>query len=305
MDTEFLRKILKSGYVDSGKLFPTEEGTAQGGVISPTLFNCALDGLETEIQKLALTLRRKIGRNPKINIIRYADDFVVTGMTKEILEQEVKPVIERFLETRGLELSQEKTVLTHIDDGFDFLGWNVRKYKGKLIIKPAKKRTKAFLDSIRDTIKRNKATKQEDLIRILNPKIRGWANHHKSICAKETFKYVDHQIWNCLYRWATRRHPNKGKKWVSNKYYHMIGNRSRMFAVKTESGSKREEDNYLKLVKASDTKIARHVKVKADLNPFDPEWIAYLEYRLNNRKIKTNDDVTFLLDQTGFSKGAL
>lgn len=97
MDTEFLRKILKSGYVDCGKLFPTEEGTAQGGVISPTLFNCVLDGLETEIRKLAPMLRRKIGGNPKINVVRYADDFIVTGVTREVLEMNVKPVIEHFL----------------------------------------------------------------------------------------------------------------------------------------------------------------------------------------------------------------
>ena len=303
MDTEFLHKILKSGYVDCGKLFPTEEGTAQGGVISPTLFNSVLDGLESEIRKLTPMLRHKIGGNPKINVVRYADDFIVTGATKEVLEQEVKPVIERFLSIRGLKLSQEKTVITHIEEGFDFLGWTVRKYKGKLIIKPAKKRVKAFLEEIRDVIKSHKAARQEDIIHILNPKIRGWANHHKSVCAKETFSYVDFQIWNCLWSWAIRRHSNKSKEWVGNKYFHRIGNWSQVFAVRTESGTKREEDKFLELRRASDTKIVRHVKVKSDLNPFDSEWAEYLKHRRNKRKINMNTDDIFQVDQTGSLTG--
>jgi len=293
MDTEMLRKFLKSGYVDCGKLFPTEKGTAQGGVISPTLFNCVLDGLETEIQKLASTLRHKTGGNPKINVIRYADDFIVTGASKEILEQDVKPTIERFLETRGLQLSHEKTIITHINEGFDFLGWNVRKYKGKLIIKPAKARIKAFLDSVRKVAKSAKAAKQEDLINILNPKIRGWANYHKSVCAKETFSYVDHKIRVCLWKWAMRRHPNKGKKWIARKYFHRIGKRSQLFATKAKAATIQGKDKFLELVRASDTKIVRHVKVKAYLNPFDPDWDEYLKHRhTHHRIVKTDTDTS-------------
>jgi RNA-directed DNA polymerase len=152
MDKEILSKILKSGYVDCEKLYPTEEGTAQGGVISPTIFNCVLGGLETEIRKLIPQLRKKIGANPKINCVRYADDFIVTGTNKEILEQHVKPVVERFLRERGLQLSQEKTVVSHINNGFDFLGWNIRKFKDKLIIQPAKTRVKGFLNKVRGII---------------------------------------------------------------------------------------------------------------------------------------------------------
>jgi RNA-directed DNA polymerase len=284
MDRDTLKKILKSGYIDCGKLYPTEEGTAQGGVISPTIFNCVLNGLETEIQKLIPQLRKKTGGNPNINIVRYADDFVVTGANKEILEQEVKPVIEKFLSVRGLQLSQEKTVVTQVKDGFDFLGWNVRKFKGKLIIRPAKKRVKGFLEKVRNIIKDNRAAKQEDLIHKLNPIIRGWANHHKNVCASKTFGYVDYQIWNSLWRWAKRRHPNKSQKWVMKRYFHSIDNRSCAFAKATNKTAEREEVKFLKLAQASDTKIVRHVKVKGGLNPFDENWKEYLEKRHKNHQ---------------------
>jgi RNA-directed DNA polymerase len=303
---EILRKILKSGFVDCGKLFPTEKGTAQGGVISPTIFNCVLDGLESEIRGLIPRLRKKIGSNPKINYVRYADDFIVTGANREILEQEVKPAIEKFLLERGLQLSQEKTVVTHINDGFDFLGCNVRKFKGELIIQPAKKRGKAFLDKVRNIIRTNKAARQRDLINQLNPVIRGWANHHKTICAKKTFSYVDYQIWKCLWKWAKRRHPDKSGPWVLRRYNHPIGTRSWVFAAIVDGTAKQEWDKYLMLAKASDTKIIRHVKVVSNLNPYDDIWAEYLEKRRNNRKVELQDGDVFLIsDHDGLGNRGL
>lgn len=133
MDRGTLGKWLKAGYIDRKKLFPTVAGTPQGAIISPTLSNMTLDGLE----KVLKPFRRR-----KVNFVRYADDFIVTGASEELLEQEVKPVITRFLTERGLTLSEEKTRVTHIEEGFDFLGQNVRKYNGKLLIKPSKKNVK-------------------------------------------------------------------------------------------------------------------------------------------------------------------
>ena len=138
-------------------MFPTEAGTPQGGIISPTLANLTLDGLE---QLLESDLPREAGRerqtgiSPKVNLIRYADDFIITGATKEVLENEVRPLVEQFLRDRGLQLSPEKTCITHIEQGFDFLGQNLRKYGGKLLIKPSKKNTHAFLEKVREIIRR-------------------------------------------------------------------------------------------------------------------------------------------------------
>ena len=129
-------------------------------------------------------------------MISYADDFIITGASKEVLEQKVMPLLVSFLKERGLELSSEKTFITHVDKGFDFLGFNVRKYKGKLLIKPSKKNVKAFLDDIRELLKSQMATKTEKLIQQLNPKLRGWANYFRHVVAKETFRYVDNVIFN-------------------------------------------------------------------------------------------------------------
>lgn len=279
IDKVILRKFMKCGYIDAGKLFPTEEGTGQGSTISPVIFNMVLDGLEPEIRQLAKKLEGRDRKHPKINLVRYADDFIVTGGNREILEQEVRPLIEEFLGKRGLHLSEEKTLMTHIDEGFDFLGWNVRKYKGKLLTKPAKKKTIAFTNEIRAAIKGNKTAKQENLIRLLNPKIAGWAQHHCRVSAKRTYTWVDHQIWNCLWDWAKRRHPDKGKKWIAGKYFHCIGNNNWVFSVKHNPKAKKPKDQYLTLYLTASTKIRRHVKVKSELNPFDKNWWGYLENR--------------------------
>ncbi|EQD55896.1 RNA-directed DNA polymerase [mine drainage metagenome] len=134
------------------------------------------------------------------------------------MEREVKPCVEAFLAERGLELSQEKTLITHISEGFDFLGQNVRKYDGKLLIMPSAKNVKAFLDKVRETIRVNRSSKPENLIALLNPMIRGWANYHRHVVAKETYATVDNHIWRALWRWARRRHPNKTGGWVRQKY---------------------------------------------------------------------------------------
>jgi RNA-directed DNA polymerase len=283
-DRAVLQKWLKAGYIYQNGLFPTEAGTPQGGIISPTLANMTLDGLEKILNERFFQTTSKGKRYyPCVNLVRYADDFIITGKSKELLETEVKPLVENFLKERGLTLSEEKTKITHIEEGFDFLGWNVRKYDGKPLIKPSKKNVKAFLDNIRGTVKANKQAKQENLIGLLNPKIRGWANYHRGSVAKETFAKVDKEIWKALWQWAKRRHPNKRKQWIKDRYFKVEGNRTWVFAtsIKTEEGETRRE----KLVKASDTKIQRHVKIRGDANPFDPKHETYFEDRLG-RKMK-------------------
>jgi RNA-directed DNA polymerase len=182
-----------------------------------------------------------------------------------------------------LTLSVEKTKITHIEEGFDFLGWNFRKYDGKLLIKPSKKNVKAFLKTIRETVKGNKTAKQENLIRLLNPKIRGWANYHKGTAAKETFSKVDCEVWKTLWQWAKRRHSSKGTYWIKEKYFKTEKHRNWIFAANTQD--KDGKPQVVKLVNASDTKIERHTKIRGEANPFDPAQETYFESRLG-RKMK-------------------
>ena len=276
MDKTILEKWLKCGVLENNSFKLTDKGTPQGGIISPCLMNITLDGLETQIRKLSFT-----GNPEKLNFVRFADDFIITAKSKEILEQQVKPVVEKFLAERGLLLSPEKTHITHIDAGFDFLGQNVRKYGGKLLITPSKKNIKSFLDKVRATIKENKTVKQETLVKLLNPIIRGWANYHSGIVAKKTYNQVDNEIWKELRQWEKRRHPNKTIGWIRQKYTRSIGNRNGVFACLTDEGK------LVELISASSTPIKRHVKLKAEANPFDPKWDNYFEKR-GTWKIKRN-----------------
>ncbi len=183
-DEVILKKWLKAGFVYQNELFPTDAGTPQGGIISPMAANMTLDGLEA---MLAEKFPKAKTTGLQMNMVRYADAFIITGHAKEWLAQEVTPAVVEFLAARGLVLSPEKTKVTHIKEGFDFLGWNIRKYNGKLLMKPSKANVKAHLDKIREFIKANKAAKQAHLIRLLNPVLRGWANYHSHVVAKETF----------------------------------------------------------------------------------------------------------------------
>ena len=279
-DKEVLKKWLKAGFMENRTLFPTEAGTPQGGIISPTLANLTLDGLERLLKE---TFRKKVIRGqcyrPKVNFVRYADDFIITGRSKELLEDEVKPLVEQFMSERGLQLSPEKTCITHIEQGFDFLGQNLRKYGGKLLITPSKKNMHAFLKKVRDTIRSNRAAKQENMIRLLNPIIRGWAYYHRHIEAGSAYRKVRMALWYSLWRWATRRHPNKSSSWILYRYWDCFGQRKWYFAALASSHAQRSRPYVVRLVDPTDIAIRRYVKVKSDANPFDPLWCGYFESR--------------------------
>lgn len=194
---------------------------------------------------------------------RDADDFVITVILKEVLEKEVKPLVEAFLADRGLTLSATKTKFTHIEEGFDFLGQNVRKYRDKLLIKPARKNIAAFLDKVRAIIKGNPSSTQAALIHQLNPVIRGWANYHRHAVAKASFTKVDSQIWKALWQWAVRRHPCKGRRWIKERYFHVVGARHWGFAAPREKSSADGKPKLVKLVQAMDVAIVRHCKIQS------------------------------------------
>jgi RNA-directed DNA polymerase len=197
----------------------------------------------------------------------------VTGSSKELLETEVKPLIAVFLAERGLELSSEKTHITHINDGFDFLGQNVRKYHGKLLITPSKKNIAAFLTKVRGLILAHLHTPAGQLIQILNPVIHGWANYHRHVVSKRTYSDIDRAIFLALWRWTKRRHPTKSAGWRKERYFCTSGGRNWVFFGEVEGQRKQ-------LRNAFRTPIQRHIKIRAEANPYDPAWEVYFEQRL-------------------------
>ena len=194
------------------------------------------------------------------------------------LRQRFRPaVIVAFLTERGLSLSTEKTHITHIDDGFNFLGFNVRKYSGKLLIKPSRKSVRTFLDGIRALIKSHPTIKTVSLIRLLNPKLRGWANYYRHVVSKQIFSRVNKAIFQAIYRWSRRRHPNKGAGWVFNKYFKHPAPNNWWFHAKTRTVDGHAD--MIRLIQVSSTKIVRHVKVIATATPYDPAYTSYFEKR--------------------------
>ena len=263
---ELIKGWLKAGFVFQGYLNPTEQGTPQGGVISPLLANIGLHGLETYIK----------ATNPKLGVVRYADDFIVSARDKESLET-AQNLIQAWMSKRGLELSTEKTFITSMEEGFDFLGFNSRHYDGKLLIKPSKKKVLTFCKQIGEEIKNLSSVEQFVLIKKLNPILRGFANYYKGVVSKETFGYISHRVWQYLWRWAKRRHPNKNSNWVRLRYFKTIKGNKWVFACITSD--RRGKEKELVLYQIAYTPIERHIKVKGDASPDDPSLKEYWKKR--------------------------
>ena len=261
-----LKKWLNAGYIEKKQLFPTVKGTPQGGTISPMIMNMVLDGLETAIMNKYPRWKRQ-----KVNFIRYADDFVITAIDKETITEGIIPLVKAFLIERGLELSPEKSKITHINDGFDFLSQNVRKYNGKLIIRPSKDAVQSFKNKIKKVMRENRGIPAHALIRKLNPIIRGWSNYHKGICAKRTFARLGTFIYWQLKRWAKYQHGNKNRWWIYHRYFH-----DNHFT--DQRISKRGIEHH-RLYRISYIPIKYHVKVKGKANPFLPEYDKYFMKR--------------------------
>jgi RNA-directed DNA polymerase len=280
MDKVILQQWLKAGYLEQNHFHPTLAGTPQGGIISPILANMALDGLEARLAKEYPPQSQKAVK-AKVRLIRYADDFIITATSPDILTQTLKPIVEQFLAERGLSLSSTKTHITHIDQGFDFLGFTVRKYKGKFLTTPSTDKVKGFLAKIRTIIKAHKMTPAGQLIQILNPIIRGWVNYYRHSASKRTFNTVDHHIHWALWRWAKRRHPHKSNRWIQEKYFEKRQGKQGFFfgyIIKQQ-----DQPRKVRLLQAAKTPIQRHIKIKAIANPFDPQWELYFETRLSRQ----------------------
>lgn len=265
MDREILRKWLEAGYIEQDKWYPGIKGTPQGGIISPTIANMVLDGLEKAI-KDALP-----NRQCRVNFIRYADDFITTAKSKSILVKYVEPAVKKFLAERGLELSEEKTVITHIKDGFTFLGQTFRKTGNVLHITPAKEGVLALQQKVGELIRMNVSAPMPNLIKKLNQTLRGWGNYHRHVVASEAFSRVDNYLYEQLWRMLRQRHPKKSKGWLVEKYWKAAG-RPWVFAVREKVNN---EHRIYQVMRLSSLGIRRHVKIKADANPYLPEYAAY------------------------------
>jgi len=276
MDVKILKKFLKAGFMENNKLTRiTEKGTPQGSIISPALTVMTLSGLEKALRP---TKRRKTERE-KINVIAYADDFIVTGATTQILENIVKPKLEDFLKVRGLELSKEKTKITHISEGYNFLGFNMKKYRnGKVLTKPAKSNIQSFKKELKCLIRQGDALPTVKLVHALNQKITGWTNYYKSVVSSKIFSKIDSYVVHALLKWGLKRHARHGKRWIVRQYFTKYkGDNWRFFA-------KEKYGKIVYLKRPTDTKIRRHIKIRGLANPFHPEYKKYFETREMMRK---------------------
>ena len=276
-----IKAWLKAGVMDGAELFPTDEGTMQGGPISPLLANIALHGLETTIVQ---SFPRRKGSQPP-NVVRYADDFVVLHSDRQVIEQCME-VARNWLMPLGLELKASKTRLAHtsieVDGkaGFDFLAFNIRQYfvgrhksgktaRGELLgfktlIKPSPKAIGKHAKRLREIIDNHKGGAQEHLIYALNPVSRGWARYHSSVASKRIFERLDHTLFLMLRPWAKRRHPNKGAKWCANRYWSRNAKGRKVF---------QPPSGHPQLYLHASSAIRRHVKVQGKRTPYDGDWI--------------------------------
>jgi RNA-directed DNA polymerase len=278
MDKELLRKWLKAGFLEKQTLFATTEGTPQGGIISPVLANRTLDGLQWMLeQRFGNRSHRR--DEAKVHLVRYADDFVITSTSRILLQREVQRLVEHFLRQRGLELSHEKTRITHIEDGFDFLGQTIRRYRsGKVLTKPSKRSVKTFLAKVQETIDSSGGMTAVDLILRLNQQIKCRTMYHRYVASKRTFTAVDNRIFWKLKRWCHRRHPRKSWKWIKKRYFQQEGHRHWVFTDTIRDNKGKVWP--IQLMSAAGVKILRWVKIRSAADPDDPEWELYLKERL-------------------------
>lgn len=285
--TVIIGNMLKADIFYNGEVYDNETGTPQGGVISPLLANVALTALDNFCYEKYGRKNIRNGQIEKITpIVRYADDFVIVCKSEpEAIK--IKSEIANFLHERiGLTLSEEKTKITHITKGFDFLGFNFRKYlkqgkikttnnkweNYKLLIKPQREKVLNLLRDCKRVLLHSKSATQRQIIFLLNPKLIGWGMFFRHCVAKRSFEIIDRELWHKLYRWAKRRHPNKSKSWVIKRYFSRVGKVKAVF---------RDKDNDTILFRLSGIPVKRFVKVKNGMRVFDknPQTLEYWEKR--------------------------
>lgn len=273
-----IHKWLRAGVVEDGQFMKTEKGVPQGGVVAPLLANIALDGLErlfgienTKGRYISPSQRK--GKNKGVSLVRYADDFVVIAPSRERIVDYVLPRVTSFLKWRGLALNRHKTRVVRSDEGFHFLGFTMRQIWTRssqiFLTTPSKKSIKKHLGHIKEILSDNKQAKVLELIKLLNPVIRGWANYFRHCHAKKVFNYVDHRIWQMLWQWCKRRHPRRTGGWVKKRYFRRVGKRDWVFQV-----------HEVRLLFTAKTRISEYyTKVRMFSSPYDPDHKEYWKKR--------------------------
>ena len=265
-----VRAWLKAGVADGGRLAPTERGSPQGGVISPALMNVALHGMEQAagVRYIATGKNAGTARPGSPVLIRYADDVLAFCHSRQQAEQ-VKARLAAWLAPRGLAFNEDKTRIVHLDDGVDFLGFNVRRYRGKLLIKPSKAAVKRIRERLSAEMRALRGHNAQMVLIRLNPVIRGWSAYYRHCVSARVFNELDDHMWRLTYKWATWTHPHKGKRWVVARYFgaYNPARRDRWVFGDRDSGA------YLH--KFAWTKITRHTLVKGWASPDDPALTGY------------------------------
>jgi RNA-directed DNA polymerase len=265
-----IRQWLKAGVVEQGRLHRTEEGTPQGGVVSPVLLNIALHGIEQAVGVRYLSSGSIRLDSP--TVIRYADDFVVHCHTRQDA-LEIKAKLAKWLAPRGLAFNEDKTRVVSLAEGFDFLGFNVRRYYGKLLIKPSNAAVRRIRARLKDELRSLRGSNAQAVIKRLNPIIRGWANYYRTQVSSQTFNTLDAYLWRLTWKWATHSHPNKPKSWVFAKYYGKFhkSKQDRWVFGDRHSGAYMHKFRW--------THILRHWTVRHKASPDDPTLAGYWAWR--------------------------
>ena len=265
-----LRQWLKSGYMLSAKFHETESGTPQGGIISPLLCNMTLDGLQ------ACVIKGRNKKRRKLNVIRYADDFIITGASPDILLEEIKPDVERFLAQRGLQLSEEKTKLSAIDEGFNFLGFNFRKYNQKLLVKPIESKAGELRQKVKALLEKYRGVSFHVMLIKLNQVLRGWAYAHRHVVAKKLFSRLDNEIFKLVCQWLRKAHRSKTWAWISKQHRKRFHGRWQYGKVYVTS---KGIVKTVCLFRLSDLPIRYHNKIRSEATPYDPKFWGYFRER--------------------------
>ena len=281
-----IRQWLKAGVVEQGRLHRTEDGVPQGGVVSPVLLNIALNGMEQAVGVRYLSSGSIRTDSP--TVIRYADDLVALCHTRQDA-LEIKAKLAKWLAPRGLAFNEDKTRVVSLDEGFDFLGFNVRRYRGKLLIKPSKTAIRRIRARLKNEMRSLRGSNARAVIRRLNPIIRGWANYYRSHVAAEIFGDLDTYLWKLTYKWATASHRNKPKSWVTARYFGQFNKarQDRWVFGDRHSGAYMHRFAW--------TKIVRHMVVKSGASPDDSTLADYWAWRRRKPILPINNTTLRLL----------
>lgn len=278
MEQRVLRAWLTAGYVEHGRTHPTTMGLPQGGVISPTLANIALDGLERLLHD-HFAYRANRTRSDRVHLVRFADDFIVTGTNKAMLVEEVKPLLAQFLAQRGMKFSESKTHLTHVKEGFEFLGFHVKQpLFGRAQAAPTRKRFEAVMQQVEAALRDERATATQIIAR-LTPVIRGWATYYDHVENRALFAELDDAVFQALEAWAKQRHPGWFNRKAIAQYFTPIKKQSPCFT----------DERGQRIFRAQEMPLRKHAAIDPACNAYDPQWERYLAKRRRQHRTEAQD----------------